>query len=276
MVSGSEVTRLTRAPRFSSARSATARWCTWRKAATRRPAERGLGGGEQPALRGHLGQRGEHDGDHAEQRRGPQADRRAPAGPGGARRPSGRAPAATARAPPPGRRPATDGQAARRAGRARRSSAGASLPRPRSVAARLPGVGAPGVARARVGRRRWVSRSRPTRSVSVGLGPARRTRDGRRAGRRAPEADQPAPLEVGHPVGQGDGRRPVATSTVVVSASRSARLPEDAALGGGVDRRGGVVEEQHPGPGGQGPGQGHALALARPSRVAPRSPTTVS
>ena len=52
-----------------------------------------------------------------------------------------------------------------------------------------------------------------------------------------------------------------ATTSVVVDSSRR-RPVEDLGLDHRIDRRGGVVEDEHPRLAQQGPGQGDALALA--------------
>ena len=70
-----------------------------------------------------------------------------------------------------------------------------------------------------------------------------------------------------------DGR--LATMTVVTPDSSRAQAEEDQRLGGGVEARGGVVEQQHPGPA----TRARARAMRwrwPPDRVTPRSPTRVS
>ena len=60
-----------------------------------------------------------------------------------------------------------------------------------------------------------------------------------------------------------------AMTIVVRSRMTSAERVADLVLLGGVDRRGGVVEDQHAGVGEDGPGDGDALALATREREAP-------
>ena len=81
--------------------------------------------------------------------------------------------------------------------------------------------------------------------------------------------DDPAVVEQHHPVGQGDGGRAVGDDDRGAAAHHLGEGVADLVLLGGVDRRGGVVEDQHPGVGEDRPGDGDALALAARQRVAP-------
>ena len=97
---------------------------------------------------------------------------------------------------------------------------------------------------------------------------------GRRAGRPAarrgcPSATTRPVVEQHHPVGQGDGGRPVGDHDGGAPAHHLGQGVADLVLLGGVDRRGGVVEDQHPRVGEDGPGDGDALALAARQREAP-------
>ena len=132
-------------------------------------------------------------------------------------------------------------------GRARR-------PRPRRLRATSPSARPPssdgpvGARPAPRGRRRWW----PSRLVVGALGhhpPVRRAAPPGRPGRWWP------------------GRW--AMTMVVRPTITSAQRVADLVLLGGVDRRGGVVEDEHPGIGQDGPGDGEALALATRQREAP-------
>ena len=81
--------------------------------------------------------------------------------------------------------------------------------------------------------------------------------------------DDPAVVEQHDPVGQGDGGGPVGDDDRGAPGHDLAEGVADLVLLGGVDRRGGVVEDQHPGVGQDGPGDGDALALAARQREAP-------
>ena len=71
-----------------------------------------------------------------------------------------------------------------------------------------------------------------------------------------------------HPVGEGDRRGPVGDDDRGAPAHHLAERGADLVLLGGVDRRGGVVEDQHARVGEDGPGDGDALALAARQREA--------
>ena len=151
--------------------------------------------------------------------------------------------------------------------------------RPRACPRRRRGGGRPRRRPVRRGARRRSSRVEVTAPPSP-----RRGRRGR-ARRRAPSAGRWAArasssawvpwstsrprLEEQHLVGQGDGGRPVGDHERGGAAQLAPEGGEDARLGGGVDRRGGVVEQQQPGPAHQGTGQGEALALAARQGGAP-------
>ena len=70
-------------------------------------------------------------------------------------------------------------------------------------------------------------------------------------------------------VGQRDGGRPVGDDDRGAAPHDLGEGVADLVLLGGVDRRGGVVEDQHPGVGEDRPGDGDALALPAREREAP-------
>ena len=79
----------------------------------------------------------------------------------------------------------------------------------------------------------------------------------------------PAAVDQHHPVGEGDGGRPVGDDERRAAAHDLGQGVADLVLLGGVDRGRGVVEDQDPGVGEDGPGDGDALALSARQRVAP-------
>ena len=81
--------------------------------------------------------------------------------------------------------------------------------------------------------------------------------------------DDPAAVEQHHAVGQRDRGRPVGDDDRRAVAHDLGEGVADLVLLGRVDRRGGVVEDQHPGVGEDRPGDGDALALAARQREAP-------
>ena len=77
----------------------------------------------------------------------------------------------------------------------------------------------------------------------------------------------PSVVEQEHPVGQGDRGHPVGHDERG-GRHGAPQAGEDRLLDPGVDRRGGVVEEQQPRLPQQGPGEREALALAAGQRDA--------
>ena len=78
----------------------------------------------------------------------------------------------------------------------------------------------------------------------------------------------PAPVHQDDPVGGGDGGRPVGNYYRRLARPGFGQCPHHLQLAGGVDGRGGVVEDEDAGVGQQGPGQGDALALPAREREA--------
>ena len=75
--------------------------------------------------------------------------------------------------------------------------------------------------------------------------------------------------EEDHPVGEGDGGRAVGDHDRGAVAHHLGERVADLVLLGGIDRRGGVVEDEHAGVGEDRPGDRDALALPAGQRVAP-------
>src|SRR4029453_7466043 len=73
--------------------------------------------------------------------------------------------------------------------------------------------------------------------------------------------DQKAVLQVQEPVGQGDGSQPGGHDHGGGRGQVALQAAQDGRLGDRVDAGGGVVQDQQPGPPGQGPGPGDPLAL---------------